>query len=243
MLIVLLLSCCQNKQPVSEQNKSINIEKENDTNQTFMNRDKHFENFIFLNFWIGMNGKEYNIIKDSLVEAGVLNRKNDTTEFVINTQEETFDNSNEIRSKEESFIVCPIFNKEGLVEIHLKYEGIMPISKGLVDMYKTKYGSYKTEKLEKEYLKKFNFDKGGLAVEKAKGNEYIKYIWLHSKYQVTIAEWYSLTQSLDDISFYNIDSLTISYSDKDFLNTVSLEKDKKNQRQKDKIKKSLDLLW
>lgn len=253
---IALLASCQNvEQRRKMQTQAIKAEKEKieitKRNEVYAERGRHTDNFLYLNYWIGMDSTEFHIITDSLIKAKILS-KTDSSFFYR-------DAIGEIVILGDTLKIFSMFNSGKLYGIELK--GLIRDSdawsitdgwfkNSVLDLYKAKYGKYIVEKPKpNSYTKKHADAWSKTKAEYGTYFRFVQYIWNRKDYYVSITKNYDIAHEEimngDDSYIMEIPS-EISYISKAFFKSKmskeildekvkELNKNKKNQEAKDLI--------
>lgn len=227
---------------------------------TIHKRDRHYGNFLFLNFWTGMDSVEYVIIRDSLLRHDVISRSsnNSSTLFKISVAK-NYNEPDQI--VEQCFNLYPNFEFGKLFQMSLyltncsENETNYDYVDNIIRLYTSRYGiptkevrdpiNYETAKVigkdpendnkyYSEYITKSYY-------------RYESYSWQLTNNKIVIEiehdDKKSITTSAylgKEIRFVEITSLTIKYTDQQHLNKKANEAEREKQKRLEEIDNSLN---
>lgn len=192
LLTIIIVGCNDIQNPNApippSETKHIKVADSITKNEIFKNRDKNINNYIFMNYWIGMNPTEFEVISDSLVNLFDLIRVNNKLIFQIQqTYKSKFDNGTS--NCMSSFLVIPNYNSENkLIGIDLKPHALSGCNHLIVDIFSEKYGNPKIENVgELDYYGTGYDINHQLTTRKIYHRpRFTQYIWKKNRYIVCI---------------------------------------------------------
>lgn len=233
IIVLFLFTSCQNPEQVKMQTKSIGTDKDEDAkkerNDVFVERGKHSSNFLYLNYWIGMDSIEFEVITDSLANTkrGDYFNRNAVGELII---------------LKDTFRLSPLFDNGRLNGIKLiNHRTGFGMVEPVLELYCGKYGNYKVEKPKlSKYVRK-NGDYW-LKTKDEDGTyfRFIQYIWDRDEFMISILNKYDIfPDRFGDYYFPLLTTFEISYVSKaSFKSELSKEiLDKKRKEIEENIKK------
>ncbi len=258
-LSFLILNSCGSYNKENDKNNFNMIKSKRDV---FNKRDENKQNFIFLNYWLGMTKNEYQVITDSLINEKLL--ENSTNNVTFNLQIVTgVSNVSSYRAVEtcnNTFKLEPDFATNKLIGlnlvniVNLQENYVFQCNNEILELYSKKYGKYFIEKPEKESFITLGVKNNYITLKVEndfKSNDvhtyynFIQYIWEREKYFITITENYSIINiskirgSEALISSYVI-SYTLKANFKSRLYKDILEMDSIKKEKSKKMKESID---
>lgn len=230
--LILISSSCQLTEQPKDKNAKGNGFTNNRVNEVYVNRDKNKNNFLFLSYWAGMNRAEFDIITDSLINSGYLNRDEEVLNFTLsynyNEQVNINNRTNNDLITSCDFILSPKYLNNNLYCIELVSKNVVDIET-ILYMYENKYGEYKEEKPE---LMKYKGMKSFY--------RYKQYIWKLNDTYITITEDFGLIDIYSDFKVIGKQigqtSVTICYETDNYNTFKSRLTKEREEYEKNKIK-------
>lgn len=253
--------------------ENIKINKSRDPKKiknTYKNRDRHRDNYLFLHFWTGMDTTEYAIIRDSLLKCEVIEKGNESFAngysyyFTITVLKDFGDSGSKVK---QVFSINPQFEDNSLVKVSLFlkdgidswYKPNFYYSDNIVNLYEIKYGNYIYEQKDKyKYPKTFKVQYNNSSFSNIAGHSFIPtsyeeyykfeyYTWYLENFKITISKEFENFTFENDRDYIKISdirqiSLSINYTSIDYLESERLKEEKVKEENVNEVNESIDLI-